>query len=62
MIDDVLTFLSEEGFIRYLPDPNHQHGYYWRVRLTIKGLTVLGSPESLEPKGESLILASPEVS
>jgi len=55
MIDDVITFLSEEGFLRYQPDPNHQHGYYWETRLTIKGLTVLGNPESLESKGESLI-------
>ena len=55
MIDDVITFLSEEGFIRYQSDPSHRKGYYWSTRLTLKGLTILGSPESLGPKGESLI-------
>ncbi|MDO8271265.1 MAG: hypothetical protein Q7U82_04990 [Gammaproteobacteria bacterium] len=55
MIDDVFTFLSEEGFIRYQSGPNNQHGYYWSARLTLKGLTILGSPESLGSKGEPLI-------
>lgn len=55
MVDDVITFLAEEGFIRYQSDPNHKPGYYWHARLTLKGLTVLGSPESLESQGEPLI-------
>lgn len=39
---DVIEWLAEEGFLRYEPDPNHQHGYFWKVRLTLKGLTILG--------------------
>lgn len=58
MDEDIIEWLREEGFIRYEADPNHQHGNFWKVRLTLKGLTILGYiPSSLrqaEPK-ESLI-------
>lgn len=42
MTDDVIDWLAEEGFLRYERDPNHQHGFYWKVRLTLNGLTILG--------------------
>jgi hypothetical protein len=52
--DDVIQWLAEEGFLRYDADPNHRHGYYWKVRLTLKGLTILGhvpcSLQIAEPK------------
>lgn len=55
---DVIEWLAEEGFLRYDPDPNHRHGYFWKVRLTLKGLTILGhiptALQSTEPK-EALI-------
>lgn len=45
---DVVEWLAEEGFIRYEPDPNHQYGHFWKVRLSLKGLTILGHiPSSL---------------
>ncbi|MCH8041429.1 MAG: hypothetical protein IH977_13965 [Nitrospinae bacterium] len=48
MGEDVITFLEEEGFLRYEPDPNHREGYYGKTRLSLKGLTILGSrPNSL---------------
>lgn len=51
MTEDVIEWLSEEGFIRYEPDPNHRYGYYGKVRLTLKGLTILGYfPTSLKEK------------
>ncbi len=47
---DVIEWLAEEGFLRYDPDPNHRHGYFWKVRLTLKGLTILGHmPAALQP-------------
>ena len=39
---DVVAWLAEEGFLRYEPDPNHRYGYFWKVRLSLKGLTILG--------------------
>jgi len=31
-------------------DPNHRYGYFWKVRLTLKGLTILGYiPAALQP-------------
>lgn len=58
MASDVIEWLKEEGFLRYEPDPNHQHGNYWKVRLTLKGFTILGYvPTSLQQaeQKESLI-------
>jgi hypothetical protein len=50
MVEDVIPWLEEEGFLRYEPDPNHRAGMYWKVRLTLKGLTILGYvPSSLQP-------------
>jgi len=49
MAEDIIGWLSEEGFLRYQEDPNHQHGNFWKVRLTLKGLTILGYvPSSLQ--------------
>lgn len=42
MTEDVIEWLSQEGFLRYEADPNHVYGNYWKVRLTLKGLTILG--------------------
>jgi len=39
---DVIEWLAEEQFLRYEPDPNNRHGHFWKVRLTLKGLTILG--------------------
>lgn len=48
MTEDVIEWLNQEGFLRYEPDPNHAYGNYWKVRLTLKGLTILGYvPSSL---------------
>lgn len=58
MAGDVIEWLKEEGFVRYEPDPNHRHGNYWKVRLTLKGFTILGYvPTSLQQaeQRESLI-------
>jgi len=45
---DVIVWLAEEGFLRYQPDPEGREGYFWKVRLTLKGLTILGCvPTSL---------------
>ncbi|MEQ8991197.1 MAG: hypothetical protein RLO46_05145 [Pseudomonadales bacterium] len=50
----VLSFLQEEGFLRYQPDPNGRE-QFWRVRLTLKGLTIMRLPTALEPgSGKSL--------
>lgn len=55
---DVIQWLAEEGFLRYDPDPNHRYGYFGNVRLSLKGLTILGhvpaSLQAAEPK-EALI-------
>lgn len=49
MAGDVISWLSEEGFLRYEADPNHQYGNFWNVRLTLKGLAILGyMPYSLQ--------------
>ncbi len=49
MAEDIIGWLSEEGFLRYQEDPNHQHGNFWKARLTLKGLTILGYvPSSLQ--------------
>jgi len=40
--NDMMEWLREEGFIRYDPDPNYRPGTFWKVRLTLKGVTVLG--------------------
>ncbi|MCJ7774027.1 MAG: hypothetical protein MUP22_12945 [Desulfobacterales bacterium] len=40
--DDIMEWLKEEGFIRYDPDPNYRPGTFWKVRLTLKGITILG--------------------
>ena len=52
---DVVEWLAEEGFLRYEADPNHRYGYFWKVRLSLKGLIILGyvpislqSPEQKE--------------
>ena len=39
--DDIMEWLKEEGFIRYDPDANYRPGTFWKVRLTLKGFTVL---------------------
>ena len=52
MVEEVIPWLKEEGFLRYEPDPNHREGMYWKVRLTLKGLTILGYvPSSLQQTG-----------
>jgi len=55
---DVIEWLAEEQFLRYEPDPNQRHGYFGKVRLTLKGLTILGyvpfPPQSAAQK-ETLI-------
>jgi hypothetical protein len=38
--DHVLTWLGEEGFLRYMKYA--ENGHFYGVRLTLKGLTVLG--------------------
>jgi len=49
MAEDIIGWLSEEGFLRYEADPNHRHGNFLKVRLTLKGLTILGYvPSSLQ--------------
>ncbi len=51
MGSDVIEWLAEEGFLRYEPDPSRREGYFWKVRLTLKGLTILGYvPSVLQPK------------
>jgi hypothetical protein len=58
MVGDIVEWLSEEGFLRYEADPNHQPGNFWKVRLTLKGLAILGcAPSSLSQAeaNESLI-------
>ncbi len=42
MDDDVIVWLAEEGFLRYESDPQLREGYFWKVRLTLKGFTILG--------------------
>lgn len=42
LIYDVIEWLAEERFLRYEPDPGYRYGYFWKVRLTLKGLTILG--------------------
>ena len=42
LVNDIMEWLSEEGFIRYDPDPNYRPGTFWKVRLTLKSVTVLG--------------------
>jgi len=63
--DDIMEWLREEGFIRYDPDPNYRPGTFWKVRLTLKGITILGyEPASLrkaDPK-EPLIQKAKKVS
>jgi predicted Zn-dependent protease with MMP-like domain len=54
MADFVIAWLGEEGFIRY-ESRNHK-GCYFGVRLTLRGLTILGYlPSSITPKKEPLI-------
>lgn len=51
MATDVVEWLAEEGFLRYEKDPNHKHGVFWKVRLSLKGLTILGSiPAAVQTK------------
>lgn len=40
LADFVIVWLSEEGFIRY--ESRDQQGCYYNVRLTLRGLTILG--------------------
>lgn len=54
----VITWLSEEGFLRYEPDPNGRQ-HFWKVRLTMKGLTILGSaPSALQDPGQTETLVA----
>lgn len=51
MTTDVVEWLAEEGFLRYEKDPNHKYGVFWKVRLSLKGLTILGSiPTAVKAK------------
>jgi len=51
MTTDVIEWLAEEGFLRYEKDPNHRHGMFFKVRLSLKGLTILGSiPAAVKAK------------
>ncbi len=58
MIEDVVTFLAEEGFLRYELTPQQvvgQKGPFYNVRLTLKGFSILGStPGSMLGKRKSL--------
>jgi hypothetical protein len=46
---DVVKWLAEEGFLRYDTDTNQRYGYFLKVRLSLKGLTILGYvPSSLQ--------------
>ena len=50
--EHALTWLVEEGFIRY--EPPHFGTCYRNVRLTLKGLTLLGYvPSALQPNEQS---------
>jgi hypothetical protein len=52
--DFVIIWLREEGFIRY--ESHDQTGNYYGVRLTLRGLTILGYlPTSVAPNKEPLI-------
>jgi hypothetical protein len=54
---DVIEWLAEEQFLRYEPDPNHRHGYFWKVRLTLKGLTILGYvPSTLQSEQKETLI------
>lgn len=48
MADDVFTFLAEEGFVRYEVDVNNRQGYFWKARLSLKGLAILSSSSNEE--------------
>ena len=53
MVNDVIIFLAEEGFLRYDKDPNCNEGNFWRTRLTLKGFTILGAlPQTLSTAKE----------
>lgn len=43
MTADIVEWLAEEGFLRFEKDPNHTHGVFWKVRLSLKGLAILGA-------------------
>ncbi len=48
IVPDVISWLAEEGFLRHTPDPNATavgswSGKIYGVRLSLKGLTILGS-------------------
>ena len=59
MTNDVVEWLAEEGFLRYEKDPNQIPGNYWCVRLSLKGLAILGSiPMGLTMKEEKVPLIS----
>ena len=48
-LSHAITWLSEEGFLRY--SKFEERGIFWDVRLSLKGLLVLGSvPKSLKEK------------
>lgn len=51
--DDAIDFLAKEGFLTY-KGTYMEGGTFLDARLTLKGLTILGSPSSLEEK-QSLI-------
>lgn len=54
MGDFVVTWLSEEGFIRY--ESRDLQGNYYGVRLTLRGLTILGYvPSSVSSRKEPII-------
>lgn len=53
MTDDVIVWLAEEGFLRYERDPNNRIGYFWKTRLTLKGLAILGCVPTSIDKADS---------
>ena len=54
LLPHVLTFLQEEGFLRYDPDPNETE-QFWNVRLTLKGLTIMGVPSALDAEARKTL-------
>ena len=51
MTTDVVEWLAEEEFLRYEKDPNHRYGHFCKVRLSLKGLAILGAvPTAIESK------------
>jgi len=53
IFNDSITWLNEEGFLRMKDYSDHEGYNFYDVRLTMKGLTILGSIPSTLNKGAS---------